>query len=93
MVTNQTMSSEYSIVVNQTQSKWFQWIKGLERVECYHSTFLQYLVYIDDLIHDFQAGSQNTGIPNIPSSCPSLADDQSLIGISPLARQSLLGIA
>ena len=56
------------------------------------STFL-YLVYIDDLIHDLQAGSPNTGILNIPSSCPSLADDLSLIGLSPLALQSLLDIA
>ena len=80
-----------SFVVNQTQSEWFPVNQGVRQGGVL-STFL-YLVHIDDLIHDLQAGSQNTGILNIPSSCPSLADGQSLIGLSPLARQSLLDIA
>lgn len=48
-----------------------------------------YLVYVNDPIHAIQFGSPNTGILNIriPSSCPSLADDLSLIGIFPLALQ------
>ena len=80
-----------SVVVNQTQSEWFPVNQGVRQGGVL-STFL-YLVYIDDLIHDLQAGSPNTGILNIPSSCPSLADDLSLIGLSPLALQSLLDIA
>ena len=80
-----------SIVVNQTQSEWFPVNQGVRQGGVL-STFL-YLVYIDDLIHDLQAGSPNTGILNIPSSCSSLADDLSLIGLSPLALQSLLDIA
>ena len=75
-----------SIVVNQTQSEWFPVNQGVRQGGVL-STFL-YLVYIDDLFHDLQAGSPNIGILNIPSSCPSLADALSLIGLSPLALQS-----
>ena len=62
-----------SIVVNQTQSEWFPVNQGVRQGGVL-STFL-YLVHIDDLNHDLQAGSQNTGMLNIPSSCPSLSDD------------------
>lgn len=42
----------------------------------------------------FTVRSPNTGILDIPSSCPSLSDDLSLIiGISPLAIQTLLDTA
>lgn len=80
-----------SIVVNQTRSEWFPVQQGVRQGGVL-STFL-YLVYINDLIHAIQSGSPNTGILNIPSSCTSLADDLALIGISPLALQTLLNIA
>ena len=79
-----------SIVVNQTQSEWFPVNQGVRQAGVL-STCL-YLVYIEDLIHDRQAGSPNTGILHIPSSCLSLADELLLIGLSPLALQSLLNI-
>ena len=91
LINQRHQNTQSSIVVNQTQSEWFPVNQGFRQGGVL-STFL-YLVHIDDLVHDLQAGSQNTGILNIPSSCPSLADDQSLIGLSPLARQSLLDIA
>lgn len=55
--------------------------------------YLFYLVYINDLIQALHYGSPNTGILNKPSSCPSLADDLSLIAVTPLALQKLLDIA
>lgn len=80
-----------SIVVNQTRSEWFPVDQGVRQGGVL-STFL-YLVYINDLIQALQHGSPNTGILNIPSSCPSLADDLSLIAVTPLALQKLLDIA
>ena len=56
------------------------------------STFL-YLVYINDLVEEIQAKSNNSGILNIPSSNPTLADDLSLIAIYPLVLQSMLDVA
>lgn len=80
-----------SIVVNQSRSELFPVQQGV-RQGCVLST---YLVYINDLIHALQSGSPNTGILNIyvPSSCPALADDMSLIGISSLELQTLLDIS
>lgn len=72
-----------SIVVNQTRSEWFPTHQGVRQGGVL-STFL-YLVYINDLIQALQYGSPNTGILNIPSSCPSLVDDLSLIAVTPLA--------
>lgn len=80
-----------SIVVNQTRSEWFPTYQGVRQGDIL-STFL-YLVYINDLIRALQSGSPNTGILNIPSSCPSLADDLSVIAVTPLALQKLLDIA
>ena len=56
------------------------------------STFL-YLVYINDLIVKIEQSSLHTGILNILSNCPSLADDLSCIGLTPLSLQNMLNIA
>jgi hypothetical protein len=50
-------------------------------------------VFINYLINELESGSQNTGILNAKSSCPSLADDISLVGLSPVGLQSSLDIA
>jgi hypothetical protein len=80
-----------AIIVNQTQSRWFSVDKGVRQGGVL-STFL-YLVFINDLINELESGSHNTGILNVKSSCPSLADDISLIGLSPVGLQSSLDIA
>ena len=66
-------------------------IKVLDKVGVL-STFL-YLVYIDDLINEIQMHTNNCGILSIPSSCPTLADDMSLIALQPRALQMILDIA
>ena len=56
------------------------------------STFL-YLVFIDDLIREIQVHTGNSGILGIPSSCPTLADDMSLIALYPRLLQTMLDIS
>ena len=52
------------------------------------------MVYINDLIVKIEQSSlHDTGILNIPSNCPSLADDLSCIGLTPLSLQNMLNIA
>ena len=80
-----------AIVVNQTQSRWFTVQQGVRQGGVL-STFL-YLVYINDLIVKIEQSSLHTGILNIPSNCPSLADDLSCIGLTPLSLQNMLNIA
>ena len=52
-----------------------------------------YLVYINDLIVKIEQSSLHTCILNIPSNCPSLADDFFCIGLTPLSLQNMLNIA
>ena len=82
---------ESCIVVNQTKSRWFGVNQGVRQGGVL-STFL-YLVYIDDLINEIQMHTNNCGILSIPSSCPTLADDMSLIALQPRALQMILDIA
>ena len=56
------------------------------------STFL-YLVFINDLVEEIQMNSNDSGILNIPSSNPTLADDLSLIAIYPRVLQRMLDVA
>ena len=85
------INTESCIVVNQTQSRWFGVYQGVRQGGVL-STFL-YLVYIDDLINEIQMHTNNSGILSIPSSCPTLADDMSLIALQPRALQMILDIA
>jgi hypothetical protein len=80
-----------SVIINQTQSRWFSVQQGVWQGGIL-STFL-YLVQVNDLINDLQMHISNTGILNVRSSCPSLADDISCIALSPAALQNLLDTA
>ena len=84
-------NTESAIIVNQIQSEWFPVLQGVRQGGVL-STFL-YLLFINDLLCELQSGSPNIGILHIPSNCPTLADDLSLIGISPTSLQRQLDIA
>ena len=85
------VSTESCVIVNQTQSRWFKVSQGVRQGGVL-STFL-YLVFINDLIDEIQTMTHNSGILNIPSSCPTLADDLSLIAIYPRTLQLMLDIS
>ena len=85
------INTESCIIVNQTKSRWFMVNQGVRQGGVL-STFL-YLVYIDDLIREIQVHTGNSGILGIPSSCPTLADDMSLIALYPDLLQTMLDIS
>uniref|UniRef100_A0A8W8I6Z4 Reverse transcriptase domain-containing protein n=1 Tax=Magallana gigas TaxID=29159 RepID=A0A8W8I6Z4_MAGGI len=78
-----------SVVVNYTNSVWFPVSQGV-RLGGILSTFL-YLVFINDLLQEIQSQCSNTGIYNIVSSNPTLADDISCIALTPVANHNLAG--
>ena len=80
-----------SVAVNQTNSDWFPVSQGVRQGGVL-STFL-YLVFINDLLHELQNKCLNTGIYNIKTSNPTLADDISCISLSPRGLQVLLDTA
>lgn len=84
-------STSYSVVVNYTNSVWFPVSQGVRQGGIL-STFL-YLVFINDLLQEIQSQCSNTGIYNIASSNPTLADDIACIALTPVAIQNILTTA
>ena len=80
-----------SIVVNQTQSRWFNG-RQCVRQGGVLSSFL-YLVFINELIDTLQQSSICTKLLNVASNCPSLADDISLVALTPNSLQDMLNVA
>lgn len=80
-----------SIVVNQTQSRWFNVLQGVRQGGVL-STFL-YLVFINDLVNSIEQLYTCTKLLNIICNCPSLADDISLIALTPNSLQNMLDVA
>lgn len=80
-----------SIVVNQTQSRWFNVLQGVRQGGVL-SSFL-YLVFINELIDTLQQSSMCTKLLNVASNCPSLADDISLVALTPNSLQDMLNVA
>jgi hypothetical protein len=80
-----------SVAVNQTNSDWFPVSQGVRQGGVL-STFL-YLVFINDLLQELQNKCINTGIYNIKTSNPTLADDISCRSLSPRGLQVLLNTA
>jgi hypothetical protein len=56
------------------------------------SSFL-FFVFINDLLKEVDNCSKNTGVLDVSSCCPSLADDISYISLSPNGLQTLLNTA
>ena len=77
--------------INQIISNWFP-VSQCVRQGGVLSTFL-YFAFINDLLHELQNKSTNTGIYNIKSSNPTLADDISCVALSPCGLQVLLDTA
>lgn len=75
------VNTSYSVVSNQLYSDWFPVSQGVRQGEVL-STFL-YLVFINDLLQELEEQSIHIGIYDITSSNPTLADDISLIALSP----------
>lgn len=80
-----------SVVVNYTNTVWFPVSQGVRQGGIL-STFL-YLVFINDLLQEIQSQCSNTGIYNIASSNPTLADDISCIALTPVVIQNILTTA
>ena len=91
MIDDCHIDTKSSIVVNQVQSRWFDVQQGVRQGGVL-STCL-YLVFINDLVEEIQMKSNDSGILNIPSSNPTLADDLSLIAIYPRVLQCMLDAA
>lgn len=85
------LNTSSSVVVNQTQSRWFNVLQGVRQGGVL-SSFL-YLVFINELIDTLEHCSTCTKLLNVASNCPTLADDISLIGLTPISLQSMLNIA
>lgn len=85
------INTSSSVVVNQTQSRWFNVLQGVRQGGVL-SSFL-YLVFINELIDTLEHCSTCTKLLNVASNCPTLADDISLIGLTPISLQSMLNIA
>jgi hypothetical protein len=86
LINNCHKGTSSAIIVNQTQSRWFSVDQGVRQGGML-STFL-YFVFINDRSNELESGGQNIGILNVKNSCPSLADDISLIGLSPVGLQN-----
>lgn len=91
LINNCHQHTTSSVIVNQMQSKWFSVNQGVRQGGVL-STFL-YLVFINDLLTELEDSSKNIGVLNVPSSCPSLADDISCINLFPIGLQLLLNTA
>lgn len=71
---DRNIETSSAIVVNQTQTRWFAVQQGVRQGSVLSTFSIQLVVYINDLILTLRQLFQNTGIPNITSNCPSLAD-------------------
>ncbi|KAK3105405.1 hypothetical protein FSP39_024486 [Pinctada imbricata] len=80
-----------AIIVSKKQSRWFPVLQGVRQGGVL-SSFL-YLTCIDELLYSLERASINTGILNVTSNCPTLADDLSCIGVTPQGLQNMLSIA
>ena len=80
-----------SVIVNQTQSRWFNVLQGVRQGGVL-SSFL-YLVFVNELIDELEQSSSCIKVLNVANNCPTLADDISLISLTPLALQNMLNIA
>lgn len=85
------VNTSCSVVSNQSYSDWFPVSQGVRQGGVL-STFL-YLVFINDLLQELEEQSIHIGIYDIISSNPTLADDISLIALSPNGLQRTLEIA
>lgn len=72
-------------------SRWFNVLQGVRQGGVL-STFL-YLVFINDLINSIEQLYTCTKLLNIICNCPSLADDISLIALTPNSLQNMLDVA
>ncbi|MEW8545051.1 MAG: reverse transcriptase family protein, partial [Candidatus Thiodiazotropha sp.] len=79
-----------AIYINKRQSSWFPVFQGVRQGGVL-STFL-FLVYLNDLLHDIENSHKGAHIGTLNCSCPTYADDMSLLANSPDALQALMNI-
>ena len=93
LIQNCHNSTSSSNVVNQTQSRWFNVFQGV-RQGSFLSSFL-YLVFINEIIDTLQQSSMCSKLLNVSkaSKCPSLADDISLVALTPSSLQDMLKVS
>lgn len=84
------VNTKSAVVVNQTQSSFFPVQEGVRQGGVLSG--LLYLVFIDQLLFEIETCNKKTGILNINSCCPCLADDVSCIATTPTGLQRMLDV-
>ena len=84
------VDTKSAVIVNQSQSHYFLVSEGVRQGGVLSG--LLYLVFINDLLYDLEKCNTKTGVFQINSCCPSLADDISCISTSPLSLQRMLDV-
>lgn len=84
------VNTQSAVVVNQAKSNFFNVTEGVRQGGVL-SGFL-YLTFIDQLLYDLENCSNQMGIFNIKSCCPTLADDVSCIATTPSGLQRMLDV-
>lgn len=80
-----------SVVLNGCKSKWFPIRQGVRQGGV--SSGYMYLAFINELLCKLESSNLGARVGSIDCSCPTLADDITLVSISPKNMQNLLLIA